>query len=59
MKLTKNQAKQIRAVKRMKDEDIDLSDIPEKTDWSGAVVEKFYRPNKKLVTVRKRTNKKT
>jgi hypothetical protein len=59
MKLTKSQAKQIRALKRMKDEDIDFSDIPEKTDWSGAVVGKFYRPDKKLVTVRKSTNKKT
>ena len=59
MKLTKSQAKQIRALKRMKDEDIDFSDIPEKTDWSGAVVGKFYRPIKKLVTVRKNTNKKS
>jgi predicted transcriptional regulator len=53
MKLTKNQAKQIRALKRMKDEDIDFTDIPEKMDWSKAVVGKFYGPNKKLVRVRK------
>jgi hypothetical protein len=59
MKLKKNQAKQIRALKRMKDEDIDFTDIPEKTDWSGAVVRKFYRPIKKLVAVRTSTNKKT
>ncbi len=52
MKLTKNQAKQIRALKRMKDEDIDFTDIPEKTDWSGAVVGKFYRPIKKSLTIR-------
>ncbi len=52
MKLTKHQAKQIQALKRMKDEDIDLSDIPEKTDWSGAVVGKFYRPIKKSLTIR-------
>jgi uncharacterized protein (DUF4415 family) len=52
MKLTKSQAKQLRALKRMKDEDIDFSDIPEKTDWSGAVVGKFYRPLKKSVTIR-------
>jgi hypothetical protein len=44
MKLTKDQAKQILALKNMKDEDIDFSDIPEKTDWSKAVVGKFYRP---------------
>ena len=41
MKLTKNQAKQIRALKRMKDEDIDFSDIPEKTDWSALLWESF------------------
>jgi uncharacterized protein (DUF4415 family) len=52
MKLTKRQAKQIRALKRMRDEDIDLTDIPEKTDWSNAVVGKFYRPIKKSLTIR-------
>jgi uncharacterized protein (DUF4415 family) len=52
MKLTKNQAKQIRALKRMKDEDIDFTDIPEKTDWGNAVVGKFYRPIKKSLTIR-------
>jgi uncharacterized protein (DUF4415 family) len=52
MKLTKNQAKQIRALKRMKDEDIDFTDIQEKTDWSKAVVGKFYRPIKKSLTIR-------
>lgn len=44
MKLTKNQAKQIRTLKRMKDADIDFTDIPEKADWSNALVGKFYRP---------------
>jgi uncharacterized protein (DUF4415 family) len=52
MKLTRNQGKQIRALKRMKDEDIDFTDIPEKTNWNNAVVGKFYRPIKKLVTIR-------
>jgi len=59
MKLTKNQAKQIRTLKRMKDEDIDFSDIPDLTGDEKFVVGKFYRPIKKLVTVRKSTNKKT
>ena len=36
----------------MKDEDIDFSDIPEKLDWSNAVVGKFYRPVKKSLTIR-------
>ncbi len=52
MKLTKSQAKQIRALKRMKEEEIDLTDIPEKLDWSNAVVGKFYRPVKKSLTIR-------
>jgi hypothetical protein len=47
MKLTKNQSRQIRALKRMKDEDIAFTDIPEKTDWSGSLVGKFYRTNNK------------
>ncbi|MBI4479394.1 MAG: BrnA antitoxin family protein [Acidobacteria bacterium] len=44
--------KQIAALRRLKDEDIDLSDIPEITDWSKAVVGKFYRPIKKSLTIR-------
>jgi hypothetical protein len=43
-KATKGQAKEIRALKRMKDEDIDLSDIPATDDWNKAVIGKFYRP---------------
>jgi uncharacterized protein (DUF4415 family) len=35
-----------------KSQDIDLSDIPEVTDWSKAVVGKFYRPIKKSLTIR-------
>lgn len=31
---------------------IDLSDIPERTDWSDATVGKFYRPLKQQVTLR-------
>jgi uncharacterized protein (DUF4415 family) len=51
-KLTKNQAKQLAALQKMKDEDIDLSDIPEITDWSNAVIGKFYRPVKQSLTIR-------
>jgi hypothetical protein len=43
-KVTKSQSKQIRALKRMKDQDIDLSDIPATADWNEAVVGKFHRP---------------
>jgi uncharacterized protein (DUF4415 family) len=52
MKTPKNKAKDIEALKRMKDNDIDLSDIPEIRDWSKAVVGKFYRPIKKSLTIR-------
>jgi uncharacterized protein (DUF4415 family) len=33
-------------------ERIRCTDIPEKTDWSKAVVGKFYRPIKKTLTIR-------
>jgi len=36
----------------MKDSDIDTTDIPAISDWSKAVVGKFYRPIKKPLTIR-------
>jgi uncharacterized protein (DUF4415 family) len=51
-KLTKAQAKEIRALQRMKDEEIDFTDIPLTVDWRKAVVGKFYRPIKKSLTIR-------
>jgi uncharacterized protein (DUF4415 family) len=51
-KLTKPQARDIARLQKMKDEDIDLSDIPEQLDWSNAVVGKFYRPVKQSLTIR-------
>jgi uncharacterized protein (DUF4415 family) len=45
-------AKEIEALKRMKDEEIDLTDILATADWSKAVVGKFYRPIKKSLTIR-------
>ena len=51
-KLTKIQAKDIANLRKMKDEDIDLSDIPEITDWSNAVRGRFYRPVKQSLTIR-------
>jgi uncharacterized protein (DUF4415 family) len=50
--LTKEQLEEIRVLREMPDEDIDFSDIPPITDWSGAVVGKFYRPVKETVTIR-------
>jgi uncharacterized protein (DUF4415 family) len=51
-KLTKAQKRDIAAIAAMRDEDIDLSDMPEIVDWSQAEVGKFYRPPKKVVTMR-------
>jgi uncharacterized protein (DUF4415 family) len=51
-KLTKTQAKDLATLRKMKDEGIDLSDIPEITDWSNAVRGKFYRPVKQSLTIR-------
>jgi uncharacterized protein (DUF4415 family) len=51
-KVTGEQAAELKLLAEMPDEQIDLSYIPEITDWSGAVVGKFYRPVKEAVTVR-------
>jgi uncharacterized protein (DUF4415 family) len=45
-------AKEIRALKRMKDSEIDTTDIPPVLDWSNAVIGKFYKPIKKPLTIR-------
>jgi uncharacterized protein (DUF4415 family) len=45
-------ASEIRALKRMKDREIDTTDIPATLDWSKAVVGKFYRPIKQPLTIR-------
>lgn len=45
-------ARQIENLRKMRDEDIDFSDIPEKPDWSKAVRGKFYRPVKESLTIR-------
>ena len=52
MKVTKRQAKEIQALKRLRDEEIDLTDIPPLRNWDKAVIGKFYRPVKKSLTIR-------
>jgi uncharacterized protein (DUF4415 family) len=37
---------------RLRNDQIDTSDIPEVVDWSKAVVGKFYRPIKEPITIR-------
>ena len=51
-KLTKEQKRDISAIAAKKDADIDFTDIPPILDWSGAEIGKFYRPEKKPVTIR-------
>jgi uncharacterized protein (DUF4415 family) len=51
-KLSKELKRDIAAIAAMRDEDIDLSDMPEVVDWSKVEVGKFYRPPKKVVTMR-------
>ena len=51
-KIDTKQAKELRNLEKMKQNDIDLSDLPEVRNWDGAVVGKFYRPVKKPLTLR-------
>jgi uncharacterized protein (DUF4415 family) len=44
--------RQLAALTQLSDEEIDTSDIAEVTDWSKAVVGRFYRPLKEPVTLR-------
>jgi uncharacterized protein (DUF4415 family) len=52
MKTAKAKDSEAKRLAAMREEDIDTSDIPEVTDWSGAVTGKFYRPVKQQVTLR-------
>ena len=51
-RLTERQKREIAAIAAKKDAEIDLSEMPEVVDWSGAEMGKFYRPAKKPVTMR-------
>jgi uncharacterized protein (DUF4415 family) len=51
-KVSKKQSKDLEALAALRDEEIDLTDLPEVLDWSGAVVGKYYRPLKKSLTIR-------
>ncbi len=44
VKLTEKQRRELEALRNMPDDEIDLSDIPEITDWSGFRIAPFYRP---------------
>ena len=51
-KLTQAQQAEIQALAALPDEQIDTSDIPEITDWSGAQRNLLYRPVKQQITLR-------
>ncbi len=51
-KMTPKLMAEIDALAAMPDESIDLSDMPEVTDWSGWTRGKFYRPVKQQLTLR-------
>jgi uncharacterized protein (DUF4415 family) len=50
--ITPEIAANLREIEAMGDEDIDFSDIPEVTDFTGWVRGKFYRPVKQQLTLR-------
>jgi uncharacterized protein (DUF4415 family) len=51
-KLTEAQLENLKRLTERPDDEIDYSDIPEITDFSGFEVGKLYRPIKEAVTVR-------
>jgi uncharacterized protein (DUF4415 family) len=51
-KASRKQTKELAALAALRDDEIDLTDLPEVLDWSGAVVGKYYRPIKKSLTIR-------
>ncbi len=54
VKLTPKMKRELEKLARMRDEDIDLSDIPEATEkfWKNAIRNPWYRPRKEQVTLR-------
>jgi uncharacterized protein (DUF4415 family) len=51
-RVPKKQAKELAVLTAQREDQIDLTDLPEVLDWSGAVVGKYYRPIKKSLTIR-------
>ena len=51
-KMTDEQRQELQRLDELPDDEIDTSDIPEITDFSGAVRGRFYRPVKQQVTLR-------
>ncbi len=49
---TRDISAELAIIDAMTEDEIDFSDAPEITDWTGAVRGKFYRPEKQAVTIR-------
>ena len=49
---TRDISAELAVIDAMTDDEIDFSDAPEITDWTGAVRGKFFRPEKQAVTIR-------
>jgi uncharacterized protein (DUF4415 family) len=51
-RVSEKQAEELRRLAQQDEEAVDTSDIPEITNWDGAVRGRFYRPLKEQVTLR-------
>ena len=49
---TRDISAELAVIDAIAEEEIDFSDAPPITDWTGAVRGKFYRPTKQTVTIR-------
>ena len=50
--LTRRQKAELKALRRLSEDDIDTSHTPEVSDWSGAKRGVFYKPLKQQLTLR-------
>ena len=51
-RVSEKQAEELRRLAQQDEEAVDTSDIPEITNWDGAVRGRFYRPLKEQITLR-------
>lgn len=51
-KCSRKRDQELEALVRLREDEIDTTDIPEVADWSKAVVGRFYRPIKEPITLR-------
>ena len=50
--LTRRQTAEIKHLREMREDQIDVDDIPQMRDWTGAKRGLFYRPVKQQITLR-------